>query len=182
MTEWEDEMWALQGPCHSARSLPQGRFTMTLRTWNVRRFWARLLTGLAAPVLLSLGVAAADAPLPPSGGQEQPTVVAPAFELDAYRSVALEKQPSLSAYRASVDAAQAKAGGLDELLLAGLVRHDLPTRRKQSQLGILAAQAQLNKAEWDTVYSVTRTYLSTVYASKQLQVADKALGPEGDVT
>jgi outer membrane protein TolC len=102
--------------------------------------------------------------------------------LDTYRSTALEKQPSLAAYRASVDAAQGKARGLDELFLAGLVRHDLPTRRKQSQLGILAAQAQLNKAEWDAFYSVTRTYLSTVYARKQLQVADKALGPAKDVT
>ncbi|HKB40393.1 MAG TPA: TolC family protein [Gemmataceae bacterium] len=156
---------------------------MTLGTWNVRRLWARLLVGLAAPGLLSLGAAAADAPAPVADGQQQTLpAAAPAFELDAYRATALEKQPSLSAYRASVDAAQAKAHGLDSLFLAGLLRHDLPTRRKQSQLGILAAQAQLNKAEWDTVYSATRTYLSAVYASKQLQVADKALGPEKDVT
>jgi outer membrane protein TolC len=156
---------------------------MNFRTWSVRRLWGRLLVGLTAPALLSLGAAAADTPPSSHSGQELPVLAAaPAFELDAYRSAALEKQPSLAAYRASVDAAQAKARGLDELLLAGLVRHDLPTRRKQSQLGILAAQAQLNKAEWDAFYSVTRTYLSTVYARIQLQVADKALGPAEDAT
>jgi outer membrane protein TolC len=93
------------------------------------------------------------------------------------RSVALERQPALAAYRASLSAAEEKAQGLDRLVLAGLVRRDLPTRRKQASLGIVASKAQLDKAEWDTLYAVTRNYLSATYARQQRQIAKDLLDP-----
>ncbi len=147
---------------------------MMTRLWNVRRLWARLLAGLAAPSLLALGsVASADGPAP----APPPAAAAPAVAADlcGLRNLALDNQPALTAYRASVEAAQVKARALDDLVLAGLVRKDLPYRRQQARLGILAAQAQLCKAEWETVYGVTRTYVSALYARQQKQIADRAL-------
>ena len=143
---------------------------------NLRRLGARLLAGLTAPALLAVAGAGAVGQQPaPQPHTVIPAVQAP-LDLATYRSLALERQPSLAAYRASLAAAQAKVEGLDKLVLAGLVRRDLPTRRKQAELGIGAAQAQLTKAEWDTLYAVTRTYLTVLYARQQLRVADRALG------
>jgi outer membrane protein, heavy metal efflux system len=155
---------------------------MRKQSWHMRRLWARLLTGLAAPALLTVGVAAMAAP-PPGETVPPPTAVeaAPA-SLAELRQLAFHKQPALAAYRASVEAAQAKARGLDSLVLPALVRRDLSVRRKQAQFGILAAQAQLLQAEMSTRYSVTRTYLSAAYAQQQLRVADGVLGKAEDIT
>src|SRR5437588_520927 len=101
------------------------------------RLWSRLLASLTAPGLLALAAATADEPPAPREAPAAPAAPAPAalrLDLAGYRHLALEKQPALAAYRASVEAAQAKARGLDNLVLAGLVRRDLPTRRKQAQL------------------------------------------------
>lgn len=149
---------------------------MNLPLCSLRRLGARLLAGLAAPALLAVAGAGAVGEQPaPMPAEVVPAAPVP-FDLATYRSLALERQPSLAAYRASVAAAHAKVEGLDRLVLAGLVRRDLPTRRKQAELGIGAAQAQLTKAEWDTLYAVTRTYLTVLYARQQLRVADRALG------
>ena len=149
--------------------------------WNARRLRVRLLAGLAAPAFLSLAAAAppegAPPPAPPAA--TVPAVL-PAFDLATYRSVALERQPALAAYRASLAAAEAKAHGLDRLVLAGLVRRDLPTRRKQAGLGILAAKAQLDKAERDILYAVTRNYLSAAYAQAQRRTADQILAQDAN--
>jgi len=153
---------------------------MNLSLWTPRRLRARLVASLAAPVVLlsfierGPGAACADEPSPPAAAA-LPTVQAP-LDLATYRTLALERQPALAAYRASLAAAQAKAEAVDRLVLAGLVRRDLPTRRQQAGLGVGAAQAQLTRAEWDTVYAVTRTYLTVLYARRQLRVADRALG------
>src|SRR5262249_15283727 len=52
---------------------------------------------------------------------------------------------------------------------------------RQSCLGVQVAQALLTQAEWETIYSITRTYVGVLYAQAQLKVADRALSdtPEG---
>jgi outer membrane protein TolC len=138
---------------------------------------------VAVPAALSLVPAGfADPPAPPE------KIAAPAappaqprgasVDLAAYRRQALERQPSLAAYRASLAAAESKAQALDNLHVPTLLRRDLPTRRQQAAQGVLAAQAQLSQAEWNTLYAVTRTYLSAAYAQTQLQLADQALDKE----
>jgi outer membrane protein TolC len=151
------------------------------RPW--RRYLGRIAGGLAAPAVLSLV---------PSGFAEPPTaperIAAPAAPqpaaivcaLAGYRRLAMERQPSLAAYRASVAAAEGKVHALDSLHVPTIIRRDLPTRRLQAEQGVVAAQAQLSQAEWNTLYAVTRTYLSAAYAQTQLRVADQALS-EKDV-
>jgi outer membrane protein TolC len=87
----------------------------------------------------------------------------------------MENQPAIAAARASVAAAQARFNGLENLRLAGLLRHDLAIRRQQACLGVKVAQAQLITAEYETLYAVTRTYIGVLYAQTQLRVADRAL-------
>src|SRR5205085_584384 len=60
-------------------------------------------------------------------------------------------------------------------MLASLLRRDLPTRRHQAEQGVMVAHAQLTKAENDTLYAVTRTYFSLIYAQQQLAIANRAL-------
>jgi outer membrane protein TolC len=111
------------------------------------------------------------------GRAAEPPAPAPAalLTLDACRRIALEKQPSLAAYRASVAAAEARAKGLEDLLIPTVVRRDLPMRRKQSALGVQIAQAQLRQAEAETIYAVTWNYLTVLYGREQQGVADDAL-------
>src|SRR5207237_5630995 len=65
--------------------------------------------------------------------------------------------------------------------LAVVIVHEIAIRRKQEALGVDIPQAQLTLAEWETIYSVTRTYVGVLYAQAQLRVADRVLSntPEG---
>jgi outer membrane protein TolC len=96
--------------------------------------------------------------------------VAPAAPLltlpDAIRT-ALERQPRIAAERASLAAAEDSKRALDDLRLAGLVERDLPTRRRQAELGIAAAAAGVDVAERDTTYAVIRTYYGVLFAREQ---------------
>jgi outer membrane protein TolC len=160
-----------------------------------RLFWLRSLGGLAAPVLVSLTTTAAlpagdrlppapvqSAPGPLPNGTAEPAkgdlAAAPALavaDLPSLRRLALDKQPALAAYRASLAAAQLKAKALDELMVPTLIRKDLPIRRQQASRGVSIAEAQLCQAEWQTLYAVTRNYLSALYALEQQQVAADAI-------
>jgi outer membrane protein TolC len=145
-----------------------------------RRYRARFLTGLVAPGLVACCVGVSRGEPEVLG---QPIAVAPkaaptVADLAHLRQIALEKQPTLEAYRSSLAAAHARLRGLDQLRLATVVRPDLPTRRKQAEQGIVAAEAQLELAGWETRYAVTRTYLSAVFAREQLRVADKTLSKD----
>jgi outer membrane protein TolC len=140
-----------------------------------------LLGGLAAPVCLGLGqwAAAEPAAAPEKVAAPVAEAAAPApaqvLDLAACRRVALERQPTIAAAQASVALAQARAAGLDKLHAIPLVASDLPIRRQQAALGVTGAEAQLEQARWDTLYDVTRSYLSVVYARQQIRVADAAL-------
>jgi outer membrane protein TolC len=146
-----------------------------LRSWRPRSV---NLLGKLLPLLLAAGgiaVHAADVlppdPNPPTGPAVVPAPLA--LDLSGYRHLSLEKQAALAAYRASLAAAEGKVRALDHLGLAGALRRDLPQRRCQAQQGVVAAQAQLSQAEWDTVYGVTRNYFSALYAVEQKRLADE---------
>jgi outer membrane protein TolC len=148
--------------------------------WRCRR--AALLSGVVAPTLFAL-TGAADWAAPeklaePAAVPTAPAAAVVAADLATLRRLALEKQPALAAYRASLAAAETRLQGLNDLKLIGLVRPDLKTRKQQAAEGIRAAEARLHQAEWSSVYAVTRNYWSVVYAQSQRRLADVALEKE----
>lgn len=149
--------------------------SLTHSVW--RRCRRVILCGAAAPVFLSL--ASADEPLPVLPTAPKPAVVVTAptvVDLAAARRLALENQPSLAAYRASLAAAQAKVDALNNLpAVAGLTNSDLKYRRCQADLGVRIAEAQLNQGAWETLEAVGRLYWGAVFANEQLAVVQSAL-------
>jgi outer membrane protein TolC len=92
--------------------------------------------------------------------------------LAQYYSLALERQPRVAAARASLAAAEDGRRALDDLRFpAGLVP-EVPLRRKQAALGVTAAAAGVEQAERETLYAVTRTYFTVLYARQQQRVAE----------
>jgi outer membrane protein TolC len=83
----------------------------------------------------------------------------------------LERQPALAAARASLAAAEDARRALEDLRFAALVSHELPVRRSQADLGVAIAGAGLRQAEWETIYAITRTYFTALYAREQEKVA-----------
>lgn len=99
-------------------------------------------------------------------------------DLARYRQIALERQPTVIAGRTSLCLAQTKIESIHKIGgIASLIRKDLDIRKEQSHYGVLAAQAQLSVAAWETLYGVTRNYWSAVFAQEQLNLADEALDP-----
>ncbi len=147
-----------------------------------RRYRARLLSGLAASALL---------PLAPSGFAAEaesaaPIATAPAAEvrvldLNACRQIALERQPAVAAARAGLEAAVARSQAVDNLRVPTCLVRDLPIRRKQAALGVVIAEAGVTRAEGDTIYGVTFSYLSAAYAIAQRQVARDAIAALSDL-
>jgi outer membrane protein TolC len=153
--------------------------TMSDHAGRWRRIGFRVAAGVAAPVLFSLGGSALAADPPPAQLPPAPAATAEAplqvLDLGACRRTALANQPALAAARASVAAAVARAEALDHLHIPSFLARDLPVRRKQAQLGITVAQGVLTQAEGDTIYGVTFSYLSALYAAEQLEVADNGV-------
>jgi outer membrane protein TolC len=85
--------------------------------------------------------------------------------------LALERQPRLAAYRASLAAAEAGSQALETLRIPAIIDRELPIRRRQASLGVSAAAAALDQAERDVNYAVTRTYFTVLYARAQERVA-----------
>ncbi len=143
--------------------------------FNWRRWGLHLVGGVAAPALLALagGSPAAEPAPPPTPVLAAPA--APALDLAACRQIAFEKQPTLTALRASLAAAGSRLEALEHLRLAALIQRDLPIRRKQAAVGVQINQAALTQAEWDTRHDVAFTYLTAVYAREQLAVADQGI-------
>jgi outer membrane protein TolC len=111
---------------------------------------------------------------------DKPLRVAPATEprvlsLADCLQIALEQQPSLAAYRASLAAAETGRRALEKMALATLIARDLPIRKQQASLGVTIASAGLAQAEWETRYAVTRTYFSVIYAREQQRVTDEVV-------
>jgi outer membrane protein TolC len=141
---------------------------------RIAQFRRALLAGLV--VAAGLGCAASSVAQPPSPPEK---IVVPAtvqvLDLTACRRLALEKQPAIAAAEASLAAAEARSAALCKLHAIPIVASDLPIRRQQATLGIASAQAQVEQARWDTLYDVTRSYLTVLYARQQLKVADDTL-------
>jgi outer membrane protein TolC len=91
--------------------------------------------------------------------------------------IALTHQPALAAAEASVAAAQAQRQALDDLHVPPILAagRELPIRRHQADLGVTIAQAGLDVTRRETVYAVTRTYYSAVFARQQKKVADNVV-------
>jgi outer membrane protein TolC len=100
-----------------------------------------------------------------------PTKPAAAYGLEECLYLALHNQPALSAERASLAAAEDGWRALEALRVPTLLARDLPARRHQAALGVAAASARVDRAERDTIYAVTRTYMTVLYARTQEKVA-----------
>jgi outer membrane protein TolC len=142
----------------------------TLRTWVLAPVVGAVLLCLVACLL------AADEPAaPPPGAAPGSASPVQVFDLAECRRIALEKQPTLAAYRASLANAQARSQAVNDLLVPDALKPDLPIRRKQAAMAIRIAQANLDQAEWNFQADVTRLYLTAVYSREQQRVADEAL-------
>jgi outer membrane protein TolC len=95
----------------------------------------------------------------------------PPLTLEECIQIGLEQQPSLTAARASLAAALDSQRAIEDLRLAGILEHELPIRRQQACLGVAIARAGLAQTEWETIYAITRTYYTAVYAHQQELVA-----------
>lgn len=150
---------------------------------GIRRSRPRLwVHGAALGLLAWSGAARADdAPQPLTAIQPVPIggATAPAgplvLSLPDCIQMALGQQPDLAAYRASLSSAQINSRALQDLRVPRFLARDLPIRRQQASLGVAIAAAGLDQAGYDTVYAVTRTYYSVLYARAQKQVVDKTL-------
>jgi outer membrane protein TolC len=89
--------------------------------------------------------------------------------------MALDKQPALAAQQASLASANTQARGLCSLKQLPLIGSTLPVRRKQACLGVVIAQAGLDQAQWEAVYSVTRLYFTVLYARSQARVVHEQI-------
>ncbi|MCS6976099.1 MAG: TolC family protein [Gemmatales bacterium] len=123
------------------------------------------MAGLAAGVLmLTVGNL-------PTAAQEPSAAPAHTIRsLEEAVKVALDRQPNVQAARQSLNAAIVARESANSSLsiLAGPIAH---VRRKQADLGVAIAQANLEEAELQTVHAVTRSYLTVIYAQDQLKVA-----------
>ncbi|HZY89536.1 MAG TPA: TolC family protein [Gemmataceae bacterium] len=108
---------------------------------------------------------------PPARAQAAAPAAPAALTLAECVRAALEQQPRIAAERHNIAVAEDFKRALDDLRLAGLVEHGLPTRRRQAELGIAAAAAGADVAERDTVYAVTRTYYTVLFAREQERLA-----------
>jgi outer membrane protein TolC len=131
----------------------------TLRLPALRMLFAGAFAALAT-------VAASAQPAPPAPIPEPPKLSL----LDCLQ-IANERQPTLTAARASLAARLAAQRGVNDLRVPSFLAPDLPIRRKQSLRGVDAAQAELFQAEYDTSYAVIRMYYTAVYAGQQHEVA-----------
>jgi outer membrane protein TolC len=108
-----------------------------------------------------------------AGRPAQPTPAAPALVLNLAECLELahQRQPRIAAQRASLAAAEDGKRSLDALHVPGPLAPDLPIRRRQAACGVTAAAAALDRAERATVYAVTRTYFTVLYAREQERIA-----------
>ncbi len=137
-----------------------------------------LLLSLAVP-LTATGLAGATQPqLAPEFVMIQEHAAPPAsvvtemtLTLPESLHLALQRQPRLAVQQASLASAEDASRALDALKVPTLLERELPVRRQQATLGVTAASAGLDRVEQDTVYAVTRTWFTVLYAREQERVA-----------
>ncbi len=113
------------------------------------------------------------APVPAKEGKLaiQPEVMT-RYTLGEALSIGHASHPQLAALRASMNAALLKGRGLSEVKrLIGFLSPDIDFREKQSDLGLKAAVAEYDQAQYEVTYAVIRCYFTIVYAREQGAVA-----------
>lgn len=110
----------------------------------------------------------------PQRAGETPTAIS-ILSLSECLQIALQRQPRIAAQRASLAAAADGKRALDALRAAEIVDHEIPIRRRQAALGITAAIAAVDQAERETIYAVTRTYYTALYAREQQRVTNRVV-------
>jgi outer membrane protein TolC len=152
--------------------------TMLARWWRVP---ARFCGGIALSILLPALSPAAEKemllpPKEPGVAVNAPTIKT--LTLGECLALALQNQPNLTAARAHLASAQTASACLEKLHAIPLApgSRELPIRRHQATLGVTIADAALTQAQYETIYSVTRTYYSAVYARAQAEVAADVVG------
>src|SRR5262249_56969712 len=85
--------------------------------------------------------------------------------------IAADQQPALAGHRASLAAAEAQEEGLEKIPIPSCLSRELSVRRKQAMLGVTIASAGPEQAQFETTYSVRRTYLTVRVARRQQDVA-----------
>jgi outer membrane protein TolC len=108
---------------------------------------------------------------PPSAAPAPP----PRLTLADCLRIAAEQQPALAGHRASLAAAEAQQAGLEQIPVPNFLSRELCIRRKQAGMGVTIASAGLDQAQQETIYAVTRTYFSVLFARKQEAVAREAI-------
>jgi outer membrane protein TolC len=142
------------------------------RRWHTR--FVRMIRTAGIPLALSLAPTAPAQEAAPIGTPTEMAVTAPAnrpLTLPECLSLALQRQPTLAAAHASLAAAEEGSRSLDETRIPAAIVHELPFRRKQARLGVQINTAGVQLAEYETIYAVTRTYYTVIYARQQEQVA-----------
>ena len=150
---------------------------MTNHRWFSRRLLIQTMEKALFPLLLFLivlvisppqGKAAEPSPLPspPSTASSTPT-----FHLDECLHLGLERAPRLAVARATLAAAADGKQGLESLHIPAFLDPEIPVRRRQAALAVMAASANLDAAERETTYAITRTYFTVLYARAQERVA-----------
>src|SRR5262249_30909685 len=66
--------------------------------------------------------------------------------------------------------AQDSQRALEPLRVPLILAPDLPTRRQQAALGVVAAAGGVDQAEREAAYAVTRTYFTVLFAREQERV------------
>jgi outer membrane protein TolC len=107
----------------------------------------------------------------PAAPAAAPAEVFQTLDLAGCINLALQRQPRIAAARASLAAAHDAQRALDDLRIPTIIDREIPVRRQQACLGVTAAAAAVEQAEHETVYAVTRTYYTVVFAREQERVA-----------
>jgi outer membrane protein TolC len=87
--------------------------------------------------------------------------------------IALERQPAIRAAKADLSGALVQRDAA-YALTSSLGGPQIHVRRKQADLGVSLANAGVERATLDTIHAVSRTYVTTVFASEQVTVAKEA--------
>jgi outer membrane protein TolC len=147
-------------------------------TMNNRIFSGSCLVPSSVLLGFLLLVSASAAKNPPAAMNSPPPGSAPAvarLTLAECIRIALERQPRIAAYRASLASAENGYQALEALRAPDCLVPELPYRRSQAAHGITAARAGVAGAELDAVYAVTRAYFTVLFAREQQRVTRRVV-------
>lgn len=176
---------------HISKSIDRNWWRRTFRTVHAPFSTAAVVTALAA----GGGFAQVPLPLVPplpdpvnaGANLTQPVATAqisaepaespiPKHTLGECLEIARANQPTLKAAQQSLTAAQVGLQSLHNIhKFTTILAPEIPTRREQAQLGVIVAEAEVQKVHHEINYDVTRLYWSFVYARQQQTTADDVI-------